>query len=71
MYNIFPLNPELTKSQKKVLESDSDLIIYGPAGTGKTFLTILIAEKFNVDEYLLESKKAPIAKLALLFFDHS
>jgi hypothetical protein len=45
MYNIFPLNPELTKSQKKVLESDSDLIIYGPAGSGKTFLTILLAEK--------------------------
>jgi len=45
MYNIFPKNAELTKSQIEVLESEPNVIIYGAASSGKTFFTILLAEK--------------------------
>jgi superfamily I DNA/RNA helicase len=42
---MFPLNATPTKSQSLVLESKPNLIVYGPAGSGKTLLTILLAKK--------------------------
>jgi len=45
MNNIFPLDFTLTQSQLAALSSQPNIIISGPAGSGKTFLTILLAEK--------------------------
>lgn len=60
MYDIFPLEVVLTNSQKEVLESEPNVIIYGPAGSGKTFLTVLLAEKLK--------KLNPSAKIEIIVF---
>ena len=44
MTNLFPLAASLTNSQKVALESEHNVIISGPAGSGKTFLRVLYAE---------------------------
>lgn len=44
---MFPLDVIPTKSQSLVLESKPNLIVYGPAGSGKTLLTILLAKKLK------------------------
>lgn len=44
---MFPLFVTPTKSQSLVLESKPNLIVYGPAGSGKTLLTILLAKKLK------------------------
>jgi superfamily I DNA/RNA helicase len=44
---MFPLNAKPTFAQNTVLESEPNLIVYGPAGSGKTMLTILLAEKLK------------------------
>ena len=44
---MFPLDVTTTKSQSLVLESKPNLIVYGPAGSGKTLLTILLAKKLK------------------------
>lgn len=45
MKNFFPEHPELTNDQIRVLEAQPNLIVKGAAGTGKTMLAILLAEK--------------------------
>ena len=44
MTNLFPLSASITNSQKVALDSEPNVIISGPAGSGKTFLTVLYAE---------------------------
>lgn len=47
MSNFFPTNIELTEDQKAVLTATGNLVVEGPAGTGKTLLAILLAEKIH------------------------
>lgn len=47
MTKLFPLKASLTAEQDDVLNADPDLIISGAAGTGKTYLTILLAERLT------------------------
>jgi hypothetical protein len=53
----------VTESQKEVLEFDSNLIVSGPAGSGKTFLTILLSDKIL--------KEDPSAKIQIIVFTKS
>lgn len=46
---MFPLDVTPTNSQSLVLKSKPNLIVYGPAGSGKTLLTILLAQKLKKD----------------------
>lgn len=48
MSSLFPLSASLTDSQHLALESDKNVVIAGPAGSGKTFLTVLFAEKLRL-----------------------
>ena len=47
MTNLFPLSASITNSQKVALDSEHNVIISGPAGSGKTFLTVLYAERLK------------------------
>ena len=46
---MFPLDVFSTNSQSLVLKSKPNLIVYGPAGSGKTLLTILLAQKLKLE----------------------
>jgi len=60
---MFPLNIKPTLTQSKVLETGPNLIVYGPAGSGKTMLTILLAEKLKTNN--------PSLKIEIIVFTKS
>jgi superfamily I DNA/RNA helicase len=60
---MFPLHAVPTLAQKKVLDAEPNLIVYGPAGSGKTMLTILLAQKLIINN--------PSLKIEIVVFTKS
>lgn len=60
---MFPLDAVPNLAQKKVLDAEPNLIVYGPAGSGKTMLTILLAQKLIINN--------PSLKIEIVVFTKS